>query len=89
MQLVTFEIGQTVLCQKVAPLPGNSIAPPLELNKEYPVLGITLDSKGNQHIDVGLVSRYNFITSFETREELPNGDAIHWCHPSRFILVEK
>ncbi len=45
---------------------------------------ITLDRKGNQHLDVGVPSSVTFVRSWETKEELPNGDKIHWCHPSRF-----
>jgi hypothetical protein len=71
------------------PLPGNEsgVAPPLEINKNYKVKRIHLDSKGNQHLDVGLISKHNFIRSYETDEELPDGDKIHWCHPSRFDPV--
>lgn len=76
-----------VKCENIDPLPGNDVAPPLELGKEYPVIQIVRDSKGNEHYDVGLVSRYKFITSYETKEELPKGDEIHWCHPSRFTKI--
>lgn len=69
------------------PLPGNTIAPPLEAGQEYTIHGICVDKKGNQHLDVGLVSKYNFIRSHETGEELPDGDSIHWCHPSRFERI--
>ncbi len=80
-----FKIGDMTTCVNIEPLEGNEIAPPLEL-KDYPVIGFTYDSQGNQHLDVGIISEYNFIRSFETKEELTNGDKIHWCHPSRFIL---
>lgn len=69
------------------PLSGNSVAPPLEVGKNYVILNVIKDKKGNPHFDVGLESKYNYITSFETKEELPDGDKIHWCHPSRFELV--
>lgn len=45
---------------------------------------IILDAEGNQHLDVGLKSHLNYITSYETKEDLPRGKEIHWCHPSRF-----
>jgi len=85
-----FIIGDTVKCINVLPLPSKDerheqkIAPPLELGKEYPVKAIIHDSKGNPHLDVGLASMYNYITSYETGEDLPGGENIHWCHPSRF-----
>jgi len=82
-----FKIGDNVICKNTKPLLGNEVAPPLEEDKEYPVKGITLDSKGNQHLDVGLESIYNWIKSHETEEELPDGNKIHWCHPSRFVYA--
>ena len=66
---------------------GNKVAPPLELGKIYLVDRRTLDENGNEHLDVGLKSKYNYIRSWETKEELPDGDKIHWCHPSRFEKV--
>lgn len=81
-----FEIGQIVTVINVQPLNGNTIAPPLKLNKEYSIISIIEDNAGNQHINVGLSSMYNYITSWETKEELIDGDTIHWCHPSRFVL---
>lgn len=52
-------------------MPGMEVAPPLSKEGVYTVRGITLDSKGNQHLHVGLVSNYNWITSHETGEKLP------------------
>jgi len=80
--------GQKVIAINNKPLAGRSVAPKLEIDKEYEILSIVLDSKGNQHLNVGLKSELNYVTSFETGEELPDGDKIHWCHPSRFKLVE-
>jgi len=76
-----------VKCINVDPLGANEVAPPLELNKVYDVKEIIEDSKGHQHYDVGLVSKYNYIRSFDTGEDLERGDSIHWCHPSRFEVV--
>ena len=84
-----FEVEQEVECILIDKLPGVEVAPPLTLGKIYPIKAITLDKEGNQHLDVGLESVYNWITSHETGELLPDGDTIHWCHPSRFKLVEK
>lgn len=75
-------------CINIEPLTGNTIAPPLVLGEEYSINTIANDSEGNEHWDVGLVSQYNYITSHETGEELPEGDKIHWCHPSRFEAIE-
>lgn len=86
-----FEIGEIVRCINIEPLESKNpaflqkIAPPLELGKIYKIFSITPDKAGNQHLDVGLTSMYNYITSYETGEELIGGDSIHWCHPSRFM----
>ena len=81
-----YTVGQTVIAENNMPLEDNDYAPDLEIGKEYPVLDICLDSQGNQHLDVGLKSNLNFVRSLETKENLPNGHKIHWCHPSRFKL---
>lgn len=86
MNKIIFEIGQVVIAKNNKPLEGNTIAPELVIDQEYPILGIITDEKGNQHLDIGIKSMYNYITSWETSEELPDGDKIHWCHPSRFEL---
>lgn len=79
-------IGDTLICKNITPLGNNKIAPPLELEKEYPALNTTTCSCGKQHIDVGLVSEYNYVRCFDCEEELPKSDKIHWCHPSRFEI---
>jgi hypothetical protein len=67
---------------------GNEVAPSLKEGQEYTIQNIIFDSKGNPHFDVGLPSYVNYVRSWETKEELPNGDEIHWCHPSRFKLKQ-
>lgn len=79
-----FAIGDTVIAQNNKPLEGNDKAPALTVGAEYPVKNIIYDNKGFPHLDVGLKSELNFVTSWHTAEELPDGDTIHWCHPSRF-----
>lgn len=79
-----FTHGQQVRCVDASPLSGNTIAPDLEEGKIYKIISIALDKEGNQHLDIGLVSRYSYITSYETGEVLPYSDTIHWCHPIRF-----
>lgn len=86
--MTKFAIGDTVIAVNVKPLEGNTIAPPLKLEEAYKVKIIQLDKKGNQHLDVGLPSKVNFVRSKETGNELAGGDIIWWCHPSRFIKVE-
>jgi hypothetical protein len=79
-----FNVGDIVIAVFTQPLPGKEIAPKLTLKAEYEIKTICEDKKGNQHIDVGLKSDVNSVTSFETNKELPGG--IRLCHPNRFIL---
>jgi len=90
MEKIIFKVGELIKCVNISILKGNDVAPPLELSMVYNINGIALDKDGNQHLDVGLVSKYSYVTSHETSEKLPDGDKIHWCHPSRFehIVVE-
>ena len=76
-----------LLCVNAEPLEGNVYGPPLVAGEFYPLNEVILDSKGNQHYDVGLKSSLNYIRSYETKEELPRGNEVHWCHPSRFRQV--
>lgn len=89
MQKEQYEIGDIAIAVNNKPLEGNDHAPALVLEQEYPVKGITIDSKGNQHLDVGLKSELNYVRSWDTKEDLPDGDKIHWCHPSRFVKKVK
>lgn len=76
---------KTVICKDIAPLTGNTVVPPLEIDKEYNIKSIIICGCGKEHYDVGLVSTYNYVTCHFCKEELKDGDKIHWCHPSRFI----
>ena len=82
-----YNVGDKVKAINNEPLKGNDKSPDLVIGQEYPVIGIVLDKAGNQHLNVGLVSELNYVRSWETKEDLPNGDTIHWCHPSRFEKV--
>lgn len=82
-----FKKGDSVKVVNVDLLKGNDKKPELILGSKHNIEEIIEDSKGFQHIDVGLKSKLNYIRSFETKEELKDGDKIHWCHPSRFELI--
>lgn len=84
-----YTVGDKVRAINIHPFNGKDVAPPLIVQEDYLVRAITMDRKGYQHLDVGLLSEYNYITSQETGEELRNGDKIHWCNPSRFIKIKK
>lgn len=83
----TFKVGDKVRAINIKPFKNTNIAPPLTEQEDYVVREITMDKKGYQHLDVGLPSEYNYITSQETGEELIKGAKIHWCNPSRFIKL--
>lgn len=82
------KVGDILIAINNKPLEGNDIAPPLMLDREYLLISITYDSQSNPHFDVGLKSHYNYIKSWDTKEDLLNGRNIHWCHPSRFKLKD-
>ncbi len=87
MNKFIFNVGDSVLATNNEPLGESNYAPSLIIEQDYKVKAICYDSKNNQHLDVGLKSQLNYITSQETGEELPDGDKIHWCHPSRFVKI--
>lgn len=80
----------TLKCINIKPLEGNDVAPPLELNKDYELLNTCEDKKGNKHYNVGLKSKFNYVSSIETGETLPGSGigGVHWCHPSRFEIIK-
>lgn len=78
------QAGQKLKVVKIDPLLGNKIAPSLVLGEEKEVKEVITCKCGSKHIDVGLISEVNYVTCFECKLELPRGDSIHWCHPSRF-----
>jgi len=83
-----YEVDDIVRVINDAPLSGNKVAPPIVIGEEYPIKNIVLDRQGNQHLDLGLISLYEYITSWETKEELPDGDRVHWVNPSRVIFIK-
>lgn len=84
-----FKIGDEIRCLHASALRGNVFGPTkLVIGNHYFVKNIILDSAGNQHLDIGMESPYNFIRSYDTKEYLPDGHKIQWVHPSRFIKVQ-
>lgn len=88
MKQEKFKVNDKIVCIKTSTLSDTGVKPPLTYGEDYVVKEIQEDKKGNQHLDVGLKSKYNYITSLETGDELDRGNIIHWCHPSRFKLKE-
>ncbi len=82
-----YQIGDTVKALNNLPLDGNSVAPPLVLGVSYPVVDVYKCKCGQEHLNVGLVSKYNYVNCYKCSNPLPNGDKIHWAHPIRFELA--
>jgi len=79
-------VGAALICKNDKPLKGNTIAPPVKLDETYEAKQVITCSCGKKHIDVGLVSEFNWVSCNDCKEVLPESDKIHWCHPSRFEL---
>lgn len=82
------EVGMQLICKNEKPLTGNEVGPPLTLEEKYEAKQIHTCGCGKQHVDVGLVSKYNWVRCYHCEEELPSSDKIHWCHPSRFEIAQ-
>jgi hypothetical protein len=78
-----YKEGDTVEITDDQPLEGKDVAPPVQVGKQYPVKGIILDRDGFQHLDLGLESKYSYVSSFETEEKLRDGHKIHWVSTRR------
>jgi hypothetical protein len=91
MNPTTIEIKKddALICRNNKPLTGNLVAPPLNENDSYTAKDVITCVCGSKHVDVGLVSDYNYVSCFECKEPLPDGDKIHWCHPSRFEILQQ
>jgi hypothetical protein len=85
-----YYVGEAVEVVNVHPLKGNEIAPPAILNQKEEIKDIHIDREGNQHLDLGYISKYQYISSYETGEVLPNSGegGTHWVHPSRVKKIE-
>ena len=87
LKRVHFEPGDVVQVWHTEPLPGKKVGPKFQHGTI--VLNVFTDSAGYQHLDIGIKTDLNFITSYETGEKLPSENNVHWCHPLRFHLVKK
>lgn len=76
--------GTVIICKNIEPLPGNKIAPTLELDKEYIIKTLFKCHCGEEHVDVGLPLEINYVECHKCRETLP--PIAHWCHSSRFVM---
>lgn len=82
------QVGDSLKVVNNKPLKHNDIAPPLVVGDTVNVKQTYLCKCGQDHIDVGLVSQYKYVRCYKCAKELPNGDTIHWCHPTRFEIVK-
>ena len=76
-------------CLDVKPLEGNTIAPPLELDKIYDLVETLKCECGQLHYNVGLESKFNYVRCYACERELIDSGPgkIHWCHPKRFLTL--
>jgi hypothetical protein len=84
MEKAKHEAGDTLTVTMEKPLEGNVIAPPIKIGQTHVLQVIHTCSCGQHHYDIGLPSEYNYIRCYKCKKELPSGDSVHWCHPSRF-----
>lgn len=83
----TFKKDDKVKALNNNPLQGNDVAPPLKVGEGYIVKEVFTCGCGQDHLDVGLVSEYNWINCYKCGKSLPRGTEIHWCHPTRFEAI--
>lgn len=76
-------LGQIVRVINIKPLSDSGVVPPLVLGEEKKIEAVTGCGCGEVHLDLGLKSRYNYITCYKCGDDLPFGDRIHWTHSSR------
>lgn len=78
----SFSLFDTLRAENVEPFKGagrdgttnKPIAPPLALGHEYKPLKAYVCNCGHNHVDVGLVSKFNYISCTNCGEKLPDGD---------------
>lgn len=68
-------------------LEGNERCPDVANGQIYEIKNVYICRCGEEHVDIGLTSTLNFVTCYKCREDLPDGDKIHWCHSSRFYQL--
>lgn len=77
----------TLICNNTKPFPVNTIAPDLEIGKEYILKQDYTCECGEIHYNVGLPLEVNYVECYKCREQLPL--TTHWCHSSRFNIKEE
>jgi hypothetical protein len=70
-------------------LSSSGIKPELNIGDKHKVKETCTCKCGQTHLDIGLVSKYNYISCYKCGEELPRGSSIHWCNSIRFNIVEE
>lgn len=85
--MTTFKKDDKLKAINIEPLEGNDIAPPLVEGETYTVTEVYVCKCGQDHVNVGLKSRYNWVNCYKCKTPIPTGDISHWCHPTRFEAV--
>lgn len=79
--------GDKLKCIFDAVLPGNTCGPKVKAGTNYECVSVHTDKSGRDHINIGLALTVGSVSAYETGEDLPG--TTHWCHPNRFIIVNK
>jgi hypothetical protein len=82
-----FIVGDKLKCINADRFPSKEVAPPLKVGEIYELKEIITTVGHHDHLDVGLKSNYNYISCEKTGVQIPRGEFIHWCHPSRFEKI--
>lgn len=84
-----FKVGDRVKCIKVGRLNGSQgTPPPLVLNREYIVYGISQCNCGMLALDVGIATTNGLPTNGCCGSYLP-GNHVRWCNSKRFVKVQE
>lgn len=88
------KIGDIIKCVNASRLKGNNYRPEVVDEADYELVGIaTCPICGQEHYDIGLISKLNFISCYTCKQAgkqtIIEGSkeigSIHYCHPIRFI----
>ena len=76
-----------IVCNSTTPMPGNELAPSLELGAEYKIKDVYICGCGEKHLDIGLELKLNYVECYKCREQLPKDT--HFAHISRFTKKDE
>ena len=66
--------GDTVVCINSEKFSDKEVGPPLTKGNNYVIKEVITTTGGNDHIDVGLKSMYNYVSCQATGIRIPRGE---------------